>query len=139
MTRSTTAYLPLLLCLLTHPASSQALAPAVVRLAVGDVARRPLIGLDPRQTEFDKIGKQAGEADHLLTIPEMPTHDHTDGVVQARFAYLDSKNTMDSDIDNSVGEPNLLKTAAVKAQRGSQPHNNLQPYTVLSAKVWVGF
>jgi hypothetical protein len=38
-----------LLCLLTRPASSQALAPlapAVVRLEVGDVARRPLIGLD---------------------------------------------------------------------------------------------
>jgi len=38
-----------LLCLLAQPASSQAiapLAPTVVRLEVGDVARQPLIGLD---------------------------------------------------------------------------------------------
>jgi hypothetical protein len=49
MTRSIIACLLPLLCLLTRPASSQALAPlapAVVRLEVGDVAQRPLIGLD---------------------------------------------------------------------------------------------
>jgi hypothetical protein len=49
MTRLLTACLLPLLCLLTRPASSQALAPltpAVVRLEVGDVAQRPLIGLD---------------------------------------------------------------------------------------------
>ena len=38
-----------LLCLLTQPASSQAIAPPhpmVVRLETGDIARQPLIGLD---------------------------------------------------------------------------------------------
>jgi hypothetical protein len=49
MIRLPTACLLLLLCLLTRPASSQAiapLAPTVVRLEIGDVAQRPLIGLD---------------------------------------------------------------------------------------------
>jgi len=49
MTRLPAACLLLLLCLLTHRGSSQAiapLAPVVVRLNVGDVAQQPLIGLD---------------------------------------------------------------------------------------------
>jgi len=42
MTRSITACLPLLLCLLCRPAHSQ----VVVQLATGDVVRQPLVGLD---------------------------------------------------------------------------------------------
>jgi hypothetical protein len=103
------------------------------------LAGRVVVGLDPNQAAFDTIGKQGGEVSHTLTIPEMPNHDHTNGVSQARFAYLDGKNTVDSDMDSSTSEPNLTKTATVQAQGGSQPHNNLQPYTILGAKVWVGF
>jgi len=49
MTRFAAACLPLLLCLLSRPAHSQAVAPlrpVVVQLAAGDVVHQPLVGLD---------------------------------------------------------------------------------------------
>jgi hypothetical protein len=83
------------------------------------LAGRVAVGLDPNNADFDKIGKQAGESTHPLTIPEMPAHDHTGGVAQARFAYLDGKNTVDSNMDSSTNEPNLTKTAPIQSQGGS--------------------
>jgi hypothetical protein len=103
------------------------------------LAGRVAVGMDTNTLAFDTIGKQGGAVNHTLTIPEMPTHDHTGGVTQARFAYLDGHVTLNSATDDSATEPNLSRALSVQAQGGSQAHNNLQPYTVLAAKVWVGF
>jgi hypothetical protein len=69
MTRLLAACLLPLLCLLTRPASSQALAPlapAVVRLEVGDVAQRPLIGLDT--AAYRRTRQYVAAASQLLLV-----------------------------------------------------------------------
>jgi hypothetical protein len=69
MTRLLAACLLPLLCLLTRPASSQALAPlapAVVRLEVGDVAQRPLIGLDT--AAYRNTRQYVAAASQLLNV-----------------------------------------------------------------------
>lgn len=99
-----------------------------VRTCVGRVP----VGYDTTQTEFNTIGKTGGEKTHKLTVNEMPSHTHTAN----RLVFLSAENVREvagittgpaftpqgmgraADINNYAG--------------GSQPHNVIQPYEVIS-------
>jgi microcystin-dependent protein len=92
-------------------------------------------GLGPGLPNVD-LGQMSGEATHTLISTEMPAHTHSanavasggnsgtpgTGVVWAGSTARDSIY--------SSGAPNTtLQGAAIGQAGGSQPHNNMQPYT----------
>jgi hypothetical protein len=68
-----------------------------------------------------------GEEMHLLTLDEMPSHDHANGNYQ--FLMMAGQDTTGGQgLDPTPNEPNLLHVGRILAQGGGQPHNNLPPF-----------
>jgi microcystin-dependent protein len=82
---------------------------------------RTIVGRDSGQTEFDALGETGGEKTHVLTIAEMPAHDHT---------Y--TKN-MDTAIGAAgSGAWRASTSTNTGSTGGGTAHNNLQPYMALT-------
>jgi microcystin-dependent protein len=81
------------------------------------------------------IGQQGGEQAHTLTIDEAATHTHSaagsstsgDSPVPAGN-YLGGADNFYAPLQNAT----TLPSATIASTGGSQPHNNMQPYLVLS-------
>jgi len=77
------------------------------------------------------IGQQGGEEIHTLTVAEMPSHAHVVPGVTAGPAVTvrEAKND-----NNSVTLQSMTPggTETTQSTGGSQPHNNLQPYLVMT-------
>ncbi|MGN7360678.1 phage tail protein [Paenibacillus sp. SAF-054] len=80
------------------------------------------------------LGQSAGEEHHTLTVQEMPQHTH-----QVSGAGTSSSNKAANNVWGTA--PSLMYAANATSQMSpnallsagqSQPHNNMQPYTVLS-------
>ena len=96
-------------------------------------AGRTLVGVDSSQTEFSTVGLTGGEKTHILTIDEIPSHDHMQNAVT-------SDGNHNPIVDNDSGEvwgatqPQIYgynqRGSYVKTRLtgGSKAHNNLQPY-----------
>jgi hypothetical protein len=84
---------------------------------------RVLVGLDSGQTEFDTLGETGGAKTHTLTIPEMPSHNHS----------VDESNYTGGGNAIAVGaSPSIYPAnSGTNAAGGGLAHNNLQPYIVV--------
>lgn len=90
--------------------------------ALPDMRSRVAVGKDVNDTDFNEIGKIGGEKKHTLTIDEMPSHTHNDGVTSNFFGQTGGQNSCIVMADKSKG-----KTSATGR---NQPHNIMQPYVV---------
>lgn len=85
-----------------------------------------LVGKDENDTYFNTLGKTGGEKEHIITINEMPKHNHAINTANGQgsmewgyqFAY-----------GNDSGYNGMLSYAGE-----GKAHNNLQPYEVVN--IW---
>ncbi|MGH3186444.1 MAG: phage tail protein [Streptosporangiaceae bacterium] len=81
------------------------------------------------------LGQNGGEQAHTLTIPESPPHTHAAyGATSASDSPIPAGNYLGV-ADNTYGPlagMTAIQPATVTSGGGSQPHNNMQPYLVLT-------
>lgn len=87
-----------------------------------DTKGRVTVALDSNDTDFDTINETGGEKTHVLTIAEMPSHNHKTFGSYAKIGSGTIENTW---LAWSSGNANVQNTGENK------PHNNLQPYVVV--------
>lgn len=97
------------------------------RVAVGKSGNSP----------YNTLGNKGGETTHVLTIAEMPSHDHPIAGAASSNSTLYMQNIASNFYAN--GSPTLGGTSgtwqwskSIVAQGGNQAHNNMQPYMVLN-------
>lgn len=83
------------------------------------------IGKDAAQTEFAALNQKGGEKKHQLTIAEMPAHTH-------KTLINTSQTGAQPAAGNWFYEPNSAGVEPTTSTGGDQPHNILQPYTVVN-------
>lgn len=107
---------------------------------------KTLVGLDTSDNDFSIIGKTGGEKTHTLTLNEIPSHGHSQWVLNKNDSgYAKPANVSDtSDIGingYAIATDNILHSKDTKGwsngtlsalKGGDQAHNNLQPYTVVA-------
>jgi microcystin-dependent protein len=76
-------------------------------------------------------GARGGEATHVLTVPEMPSHGHSTHVVYSEPGGHIGGAVLMRDNFVDFGEADIPTSAA----GGGGAHNNMQPYTVCN--VWI--
>ena len=88
---------------------------------------RTLIGVDTTDTDFDTAENIGGEKQHILTINEMPSHNHN---MYSLNNSGDGTITGGGGITQDSGAPYKTYYAkfAMENSGGGQAHNNLQPY-----------
>ncbi len=81
------------------------------------------------------LGTKGGESSHTVTISELPTHIHGWQASSAGANLAPATNNVLAQANNVyVGAGNLttLPGGTLGNTGGSQPHNNMQPYLVLT-------
>jgi microcystin-dependent protein len=92
---------------------------------IPDYRGRTLVGHDASQPEFDVLGETGGAKTHTLTTAQMPSHTHRTGI-SSTIAYAAGP------AGSTTASVSFSQTqTASEATGGDQPHNNLQPYTVV--------
>jgi microcystin-dependent protein len=96
---------------------------------IPDYRGRTLVGHDASQTEFDVLGETGGAKTHTMTVAEMPVHRHN----LQRPPWKTAERTAGNQFWGPAGGPYIQHTdsGSVQFSGGDEPHNNLQPYTVV--------
>jgi microcystin-dependent protein len=96
---------------------------------IPDYRGRTLVGHDASQTEFDVLGETGGAKTHTMTVAEMPVHRHD----LQRPPWKTAERTAGNQVWGPAGGPYIQHTdsGSVQFSGGDEPHNNLQPYTVV--------
>ena len=117
---------------------------------VWDIAGKTIVGLDPKDTDFDTVGNLFGSKTHTLAVEELPRHKHSTSPFNkfvAKASDLSNNNSSSVSFDNgssstelAIGNLNAtqMTTATEKAIGGNQSHNNVQPSIVANYIEWVG-
>lgn len=84
-------------------------------------AGRVPVGVDTTQTEFNVVEKTGGAKTHILTINEMPSHNHN---IRAGEEGTEVHNEFGPISTSNKNKYQILSLYS----GGNQPHNNLQPY-----------
>lgn len=99
------------------------------RFPLPNAKGRTLVGKDSTDTEFNTLGKTAGEKTHTLTVSEMPSHNH----------LRDIENKIVNNGSGGAWSPSLKGTGNMTDENnstrntgGGQAHNNLQPSLTLN-------
>lgn len=88
---------------------------------------RVLVGKDEDDTDFNELGKTGGEKTHILTLSEMPQHNHS-------INTANGQGNMEWGYQFDYGEHNASYNGIMEKVGGSKPHNNMQPYEVVN--IW---
>lgn len=86
-----------------------------------------------------ELGAIFGDYFHILSLEEMPKHDHANGAYGAFLSITGTSTIRGSATDNSGNnEPNLGRGEWNVSSGNNAPHNNVHPVTVISAWRRVG-
>ncbi len=81
------------------------------------------------------LAQTAGEQNHTLSIPEMPSHPHTfQGTTNSADNVAITGNLLASaaNLYTAAANTTTLDPTTVGNAGNSEPHNNMQPYLVIS-------
>jgi microcystin-dependent protein len=81
------------------------------------------------------LGELGGEVNHILLLPEIPSHNHpAQGVSTSATSASAAGNTWASSTKNpySISPNTNLNPLTLSAVGGNQPHNNMPPYLTLN-------
>ena len=107
-----------------------------VNFALPDLRNRAPIHMGSGFT----LGQKGGEQNHTLTLQELSTHDHTVQGNNTLATQADPTNAFFAQagaalgsVYNTASASNVaMNPAAVANTGGSQPHDNMMPYLVLT-------
>lgn len=105
-----------------------------------DCQGRAIVGVSADVTSatpdwVKSVNSQFGEYEHILTIDEMPEHNHNNGGWDKLLIVTGHNTTQRVDFSDN-GEPNIGADGnkTILPSGGSQPHNNVQPS--LTKMIW---
>lgn len=81
---------------------------------------RVMVGYDEADASFNALDKSGGAKTHVLTVDELPAHNHT--------LKLGAGSTGPAVFNGSNGNVTTDDTTSIQNTGGGQAHNNLQPY-----------
>jgi microcystin-dependent protein len=88
------------------------------------------------------MGEMSGEENHTLISTEMPTHNHTmaatnvsGGLTTPNGNFLAASSDANVATFRPTSDGSALNPQTIGLAGGSQPHNNMQPYLVISFSI----